>query len=150
MKDRFVMLVAEDDKLDLELLKRSLPQNGIKVDLQVTRDGEECISYLKGKGEFANRIEHPLPDVIVLDLKMPLLNGLQVLEWVHKQKEYAHIPTIMLSGSSLDKDVQEAYRLGANTFFTKPSGLENLQELMRRVVDYWTVSERPFAKTDPR
>jgi CheY-like chemotaxis protein len=143
MKDRLVMLVAEDDKLDLELLKRAIPKNGSAVNLQVTRDGEECIDYLKGEGKYKNRITHPFPNVIVLDLKMPKVSGLQVLEWLNKQLDCKRIPTIMLSGSSLDKDVQEAYRLGVNTFFMKPSGLDKLQELMKRVVEYWEFSEAP-------
>jgi CheY-like chemotaxis protein len=147
MKQRMVVLVAEDDQLDLELLKRAMPKhNGVVIDLHVTRDGEELIHYLRGHGKYSNRINYPFPDLIVLDLKMPKLSGLQVLKWLHEGGDCSRIPTIMLSGSSLDRDVEEAYRLGVNTFFTKPAGLENLRDLMRRVVEYWSASQRPTVR----
>jgi CheY-like chemotaxis protein len=144
MRQRMVVLVAEDDQLDLELLRRAIPKrDGTVIDLHVTRDGEELMHYLRGDGIFNNRINHPLPDLIILDLKMPKMNGLQVLKWLHEREDCSRIPKIMLSGSGLDEDVEEAYRLGVNTFFTKPAGLEKLQDLMSRVVEYWSLSQRP-------
>jgi CheY-like chemotaxis protein len=141
--ERLVILVAEDDPNDFELLRRALPDNGLQIDLQIARDGEELIEYLRGKKEFADRVRHPFPDLIVLDLKMPRLNGLDVLKWFRYHADCARLPKIMLSGSSLEKDVEEAYRLGVNTFFVKPHSLKKLRELMRRVIDYWAWSERP-------
>jgi len=147
MNKRFIILVAEDDLTDIEFMKRSIPRrNGFPVDLHIARDGADAIGYLLGEGEFADRKQHPFPDLLVLDLKMPRMDGLDVLRWLHEQKECSRLPKIMLSGSSLDEDVEEAYELGVNTFFLKPNSLKELQELMRRVVKYWAVSRRPHLK----
>ena len=143
MTDKFVMLVAEDDQSDLELLNHALSRDIVEVDLQVTRDGDELVSYLQGEGRFRDRQKHPIPDLILLDLKMPRLGGLDVLHWLQEHLRCARIPTIVLSGSNLDADVEGAYGLGANTYFSKPNSLRELRELLRLVLAYWAHSERP-------
>jgi len=143
MNDRLVILVAEDDANDLELLRHAVRQNGVIIDVHVVSDGEDAIQYLRGGGSFANRALHPLPDLIVLDLKMPRVSGLEALEWIRDHRRYARIPVIMLSGSGLDPDIQEAYRLGVNTYFTKPAELKKLRELIAVLIDYWARSQRP-------
>ena len=125
------------------MLEKAITHDGVEVNLQITRDGEEVISYLLGERDFANRQAHPLPDVIVLDLKMPRMGGLDILNWLRNRPQCRDIPTIILSGSSVEKDVQEAYRLGANTFFTKPGGFLELSDLMHDVIHYWSRSQRP-------
>src|SRR2546423_7420023 len=92
-----IMLVAEDDPNDLALLRHAVSDNGLAAHIEITRDGEELIHYLRGEGDFANRLRHPFPDLIVLDLKMPRVNGLEALRWLRKNPESAKIPTIMLS-----------------------------------------------------
>src|ERR1051325_4650381 len=121
MTDKLVMLVAEDDESDLELLNQALSRDIVEVDLQVTRDGDELVSYLRGDGRFRDRRKHPVPDLILLDLKMPRLGGLDVLRWLQEHPRCGRIPTIVLSGSNLDTDVSGAYALGANTYFSKPN-----------------------------
>ncbi|MEY2427672.1 MAG: hypothetical protein QOJ40_557 [Verrucomicrobiota bacterium] len=138
-----VFLVAEDNPNDLELLMHSVRNSGLRVDIKVATDGEETIDYLLGKGKFADRAAYPFPDVIVLDLKMPRIDGLQVLRWLRQHPQFADLPTIMLSGSGLEKDVQEAYKLGVSTYFTKPYDLEQLREVVKVMIDYWSRSERP-------
>ena len=143
-RDReLVFLVAEDNHIDMELLMHAVQHSGMTVNVQVAGDGEEAIEYLLGKGKFADRQAHPFPDLIVLDLKMPRMDGLDVLKWLRAHREFAGIPTVMLSGSGLEKDVKEAYELGVRTYFTKPYELEKLRELIRLMVDYWWRSERP-------
>jgi len=106
MKEKFTMLVAEDSETDLALLEHAVSTIGEKVDLQIAHDGDEVVSYLLGHAQFADRERHPLPDLIVLDLKMPKLGGLGVLRWLQTRPACAHIPKIILSGSSVEKDVE--------------------------------------------
>ena len=143
LKDKLLILVAEDDPSDLALLERAIVGAGQAIDLQVTRDGDEMIGYLQGEREFSNRQAHPLPDIMVLDLKMPRMGGLEVLQWLRERHEFALIPKIILSGSSLETDVEAAYRLGANTFFTKPGSFLEFRELMQDVIRYWSRSLLP-------
>lgn len=143
IKKRFVILVAEDDPRDRELLLHAAQPNGCDFELHLTNDGEEALHYLKGSGRFADRVRHPFPDLVVLDLKMPRVNGLEVLKWLRHGSRHARIPTVMLSGSGLDHDVEEAYRLGVNTYFTKPDSLRDLRELIHSLVEYWSRSQRP-------
>jgi CheY-like chemotaxis protein len=142
VKAKFTLLVAEDSDTDLMLLTHAVAQLGEGVDLQVTRDGDEVIRYLLGTGEFADRERHPFPDLVMLDLKMPRLSGSGVLRWLQGQPDCAHIPRIIMSGSSVMKDVEECYELGANTYFMKPTGLSELRELIGYIVGYWLRSQR--------
>jgi CheY-like chemotaxis protein len=138
-----VFLVAEDDGIDLELLMHSVDNSGLSVTLQTVCDGEETIDYLLGKGKFDDRGSYPFPQVVILDLKMPRMDGLEVLRWIRRHPRFAGLPVIMLSGSGLEKDVEAAYRSGANSYFTKPYELEKLRELVRLFIEYWSRSERP-------
>jgi CheY-like chemotaxis protein len=109
----------------------------------VLADGQEVVDYLEGEGDFADRRAHPLPDVVVLDLKMPLMNGLEVLEWIRNESRRPAIPVVMLSGSGLEKDVEEAYRLGADGYFQKPQSVAALNQVLRVITDYWAMAEWP-------
>jgi CheY-like chemotaxis protein len=139
---KFIVLVADDDANDLRLLRRAMPASE-QVELLEVHDGEELIEYLSGQGRFADRARYPKPDLLLLDLKMPRVDGLQVLDWLAQHPEYAQLPRVMLSGSGLEQDVEEAYRRGANTYFAKPSEFDRFQKLIRVAIDYWTMSERP-------
>ena len=139
-------MVAEDDSSDLTLLRHAVTNVDSSVRLQITRDGNELIRYLQGEADFADRDQHPVPDLIMLDLKMPQLSGFEVLKWLKHHPEYVLIPKIVLSGSTLEKDIEEAYELGANTYFTKPSSFHELEKLMRLVVGYWSESQPPVAR----
>lgn len=144
MGKKLVILAAEDDPNDLELLRHVVSDNGVEVDFQSAHDGEQVLSYLQGEGGFGNRLLHPLPDIVVLDLKMPRMNGFEVLEWLRQRRGLSRIPVIVLSGSGLETDVEEAYRLGANTYFTKPGQLAELRQIMGALIDYWRRSQRPI------
>ncbi len=145
MKRRFVILVAEDDSKDRELLLHAARPDGQDFELHLTSDGEEALHYLKGHGRFADRTRHPFPDLLLLDLKMPRVNGLEVLKWVRESSKHPRVPAVMLSGSGLEHDVEEAYRLGVNTYFTKPDSLHELRELILSLVEYWSRSQRPVS-----
>jgi CheY-like chemotaxis protein len=150
MKKGFALLLVEDDSNDIELFRHALEESaeraGVRVRLEVTRDGKEAIKYLSGQEGFAERQRFPFPDLIVLDLKMPGVTGLDVLAWLKGHEEYRRVPKIVLSSSSLERDVEEAYRLGANTFFQKPASLHELRELLYHLVSYWGRTQRPIIR----
>ena len=143
MDSKITILIAEDDPNDVMLLELAIRKNGITSPVRVVRDGEEAVEYLEGKGEFADRKKFPVPTVIITDVKMPRRSGLEVLEWVRQHPQHGIIPVVMLSGSRIEQDVMSAYRLGANTYFTKPSTLDELTELIGLAHQYWSRSEHP-------
>ena len=142
--DNFTILIAEDDPNDVMLLELAIRKNGITNPVKVVRDGEEAIEYLEGKGQYKDRERFPFPSVIISDVKMPRRNGLEVVEWVRRHPTCSIIPIVMLSGSRIQNDVLSAYRLGANSYFTKPSTLDELSDLLKLAFEYWTRSERPL------
>ena len=150
MKRGFNLLLVEDNEDDILFFRQALAESsekaGVPVRLEVTRDGEEAIRYLQGEGEFKDREKHPFPEIVVTDLKMPGLNGLDVLAWLKQHEEYQRVPKILLSSSSEESDVDEAYRLGVNTFFQKPASFEAYGELVYHVVCYWAHTQRPVIR----
>jgi len=150
MKRGFTLLLAEDNEDDVLLFERALKESaekvGVPVRLQITRDGEEALAYLNGEGEFRDREKHPFPQIVVTDLKMPRLSGLDVLAWLREHDEYQRIPKILLSGSCEECDVDQAYRLGVNTYFQKPSSSGDYKELVHQIVSYWAHTERPLIR----
>jgi len=144
MSKKLIILIAEDDPNDLELLRHVVTDHGVEVDFQSAHDGEQVVNYLRGQGQFGDRDLHPLPDIVVLDLKMPRMNGFEVLQWLWQELGLTRIPAVVLSGSGLEADIEEAYRLGANTYFTKPGQLAELRKIIGALIDYWRRSQRPI------
>src|SRR3954471_16866904 len=108
MKRKLVVLLADDDPNALRLARQAVEREQIEVELHTVQDGEEVIRYLSGEGAYAERKAHPLPDLIIVDLKMQRTDGLQVLDWLRAHPEFGWIPRVMLSGSGLERDVKEA------------------------------------------
>ena len=150
MKRGFTLLLADDNEDDIVFFERALEESaqraGVPVRLQITRDGEQALAYLNGEGEFGDRDKHPFPQIIVTDLKMPRVSGLDVLSWLKDHDEYQRIPKILLSGSCEECEVDEAYRLGVNTYFQKPSSARDYNELVFHIVSYWAHTERPVIR----
>jgi CheY-like chemotaxis protein len=148
MKDKFTLLVADDSETDVLLLTYAVSELGERVNLQIARDGAAVISYLLGEGKFCDRHQHPLPDLIRLDLRMPGLNGIDVLQWLQSHPEFTHIPRVIMSGSGLKQDAEACYCHGADGYFVKPGTLGELRELLREIISYWSQSPgRPPAET---
>jgi CheY-like chemotaxis protein len=144
VKSKFNILLAEDDPTDLRLFHLAIKRNGGReVNIHEVGDGMEAIEYLKGEGAYADRFHHPFPQLLILDLKMPRIDGLQVLRWIRKQAQFSRLPIVMLSGSGLQNDIAEAYRLGANSYFTKPTDFKKFQHLLDILFDYWILTEKP-------
>src|SRR5262245_8793713 len=121
MSEQSVILLVEDREDDILLVQRSLMRARVINPLFVVRSGEEAISYLRGEGRYTNRAEYPVPDLVLLDLKMPGLDGFDVLRWTRSQAAFKALRIIVLTSSEDVYDVDKAYQLGANSFLVKPS-----------------------------
>src|SRR6266496_4617154 len=137
MQDRAVILLAEDREDDILLIRKAFGKAGVNNPLYVVRDGEEVLAYLRGEGKFFNRDEYPLPDLLLLDLKMPKMDGFDVLRWLRQQTGFSTLRVVVLTSSENIRDVNVAYRLGANSFMVKPLDFQNAIELSKVLRDYW-------------
>jgi CheY-like chemotaxis protein len=137
-----VVLLADDNADDVLALRHALRRAGIDVPLQVVEDGEEAIAYLRGVGKFSNRAEFPLPDLLLLDLRMPKLDGFEVLEWLRQQPSLAPLRTIVLTMSDDVFDVDRAFALGANSFLTKSMDLLDFGNILETTFNYWLKTTR--------
>src|SRR5213593_3626425 len=116
-----VILLAEDDPNDVLLIERAFQRTHVANSLQVVRDGEEALAYLSRQGPFADRERHPLPVLLLMDLKMPRKSGLEVLEWVRQQPGLKRLPIIVLTSSNQSPDINRAYeRARLDTTTTGP------------------------------
>ena len=147
MADQSVILLAEDREDDILLIRRSFTKAFITNPLLVVRDGEEVVSYLEGEGKYSNRDEFPLPDLLLLDLKMPVKDGFEVIKWLRKHPTLKTLPVVVLTSSQDIRDVNTAYQLGANSFLVKPMDFEDYTSLSRTVAGFWL--ERSEAPTFP-
>jgi CheY-like chemotaxis protein len=140
------VLVAEDDPSDIFLLKRAFAAAEVNAALHFVRDGQEAIDYLLGESAYADRGAFPLPDLLLLDLKMPRMNGFDVLAWLRQQPGLKRLPVTVLTSSDQSQDVNRAYDLGANSYLLKPHSSQDLSELVKRVQRYWLeINLRPDA-----
>lgn len=137
------LLVIEDDEADYHFIEMALKETRFATRVRWVPDGESAIGYLGGSGAHARRLDSPLPDVIVLDLKMPRLGGFELLEWIRAHREHRHTPVLVLSSSGLPEDVERAYQLGANSFFVKPARFEDFVDLFQHIAGYWSYARTP-------
>jgi CheY-like chemotaxis protein len=131
------VLIAEDDPSDVFLLKRAFTLAQVPATLHFVRDGQEAIDYLEGDSEFQDRTKYPLPDLMLLDLKMPRLNGFDVLTWLRRQPGLKRLLVTVLTSSDQPDDINRAYDLGANSYLLKPHNSGDLSELVAQVKRYW-------------
>jgi len=135
--ERAVILLAEDREDDIFLIRRAFQKAMIINPLFVVRDGEEAVAYLAGRGRYFNREEFPLPALLLLDLKMPKMDGFEVLKWLRQQSGFKSLRVVVLTSSQDIRDANVAYQLGANSFLVKPMDFENVVELSKVIQDYW-------------
>ena len=139
-----VILLAEDDPNDVLLVQRAFQRIPVANPLQVVRDGEEALAYLSGQAPYADRERHPLPVLMLMDLKMPRKSGLEVLAWVRQQPGLKRLPIIVLTSSNQSPDINRAYELGANSYLVKPAGFDSLLDLVKNLDMYWLIlNEKP-------
>jgi CheY-like chemotaxis protein len=131
------ILVVEDTEDDVFFLKRALTASKIGHDLQVVVDGQQALDYLQGNNVFGDRTKYPLPFLILLDLKLPLVMGLDVLKWIRQQPALDKTLVVVLTSSSHQKDMEETYRLGGNAYLIKPASSAKLLEMVESFRDRW-------------
>jgi CheY-like chemotaxis protein len=131
------ILLAKDNETDALLVRRAIKIAGVKASLEVVRDGQEAVEYLSGVNGFADRTLHPFPKLVLLDLKMPRLDGFEVLRIVRNDLRFTRLPVVVLTNSENPSDIKRAYELGATSYFRKPDNIEGLDEMIHVLHAYW-------------
>jgi CheY-like chemotaxis protein len=144
-----VILLVEDLEDDIILIRKAFAKANLSNPLHAVKGGEQAIAYLRGEIPFTNRKEYPLPDLILLDLKMPGIDGFETLRWIRSQPDLRGIPVIVLTTSEDLRDVNKAYAAGANSFLLKPFDFNNSVELARLLHDYWLKFSRLPENSSP-
>jgi two-component system response regulator len=139
VEDTKVILLVEDNPDDEALTLRALKKNNIKNDVMVARDGAEALDYLFGTGKYAGRDTALLPQVVLLDLKLPKIEGLEVLRRVRADERTKLLPVVILTSSNEDQDRIAGYGLGANSYVRKPVDFSQFLEAARQLGLYWLV-----------
>lgn len=137
------VLLAEDNPDDAWMMRRCFKSAGIDATLQLVENGREAVAYISGEGKYADRAEYPLPCIVLLDLKMPYLSGIEVLKWLRSESKFPTLLAVLLTSSNDTRDVDEAYRLGANAFLMKPSELGKLVDVLKSLNEFLLVHTVP-------
>ncbi len=142
--DKRIIMIVEDNDDDLELAMRAFRLNHVLNDIVVARDGVEALEYLFGTGPHAGRNLCIMPEVVLLDLKMPRLGGLEVLRRIRADERTRYLPVVVLTSSDEEKDMIDSYHYGVNSYISKPVDFEQFTEAVRQLSLYWMVlNQRP-------
>ena len=136
-REELEILIIEDNQNDAELMMRTLKKNNLSNKIMILEDGEIALDYIFCNGEFSDREFVDLPRVIFLDLKLPKINGLEVLEKIKSDEKTKNIPVIIVSSSKEDPDIQAAYSIGANSYVVKPVEFQAFIDCMTQLGMYW-------------
>jgi CheY-like chemotaxis protein len=143
------ILLAEDNPRDVELTLTALSENNLANEVVVARDGEEALDYLFRRGRFASRAPGN-PAVVLLDLKMPRVDGLEVLRRIKADESLKSLPVVMLTSSREERDLVESYRLGINAYVVKPVGFEQFVDAVRQIGVFWALLNERAPGSVPR
>src|SRR5690242_14022084 len=132
-----VVLVAEDDEHDIWMFRRACEKEKLGHTFRFVHDGEQALDYLQGKPPYADRKHFPLPDLLLVDLKLPRMDGFDILKWLHSTPDLNELPVVVLSGSDLDEDKGRAQRLGARAYYVKSGNPAQMQKLIREICRKW-------------
>jgi CheY-like chemotaxis protein len=136
-----VILIVDDDANDVLFLQRAFERANVSCQLAIVRDGQEAIDYLSGAGRYGDRGKHPWPALVLLDLKMPMMDGFDVLSWWRGAGHKGNLPIIVMSTSALESDIKLAMELGATAYRVKPTDFEYLVVLVQELRDRWLAGE---------
>jgi len=134
---RRCILQVEDEETDVLLLRHAFQRAGVLQPVQVVTSGKEALEYLSGEGRFADRHAHPLPDLVLLDLKLPDKHGLEVLEWMRHQNQLKTTVVVALTSSNHETDIRRAYELGANSYVVKAADQQKRLEFAQHLKGWW-------------
>jgi CheY-like chemotaxis protein len=138
------MLLAEDSPSDADLILASMAKDGYAGAIHVVHDGVEALDFVFGRGDYADRDQEPRLRVIVLDVKLPKVDGFGVLREIKRNERTRSIPVVMLTSSNIDSEVARGYELGANSYVQKPVDFERFRWAVRHLGLYWmTLNEQP-------
>lgn len=138
------ILLVEDDPNDVILIQRAFKKANTMDSIQVVTDGEQAVAYLAGNEPYTDREYYPLPEFVLLDLKLPRKPGLEVLEWLRQQPGLKRLPVVALTSSKLTADINKAYELGINSYLVKPMAFDDLLKMIKALKLYWlTFNEMP-------
>ena len=137
------ILLVEDDRDDVFIFTRALQSANVGNPVVVVTNGQEAVDYLTHQGKYADEEMYPLPFVIFLDLKLPYLDGFEVLSWIRKQPSLESIVVVVLTGSDESRDHQKAYTLGARSYLVKPPQAKDISQFMDSMASYWGQGEMP-------
>jgi len=137
MKALHAILLVEDNPADVKITQRALRDAASPVELLVVRDGQEAVEYLLRQGAYAGQPDWRRPDLILLDLNLPRLNGLQVLERIRATPSLRATPVVVLTTSRRQEDVQQMYAAGANTYIEKPQDFNRFVQVLQTIERYW-------------
>lgn len=139
-----LLLVCDDDEDDRLLIQTALGENKLRMDIHLVEDGEELLDYLTRRGKHSTLHEQRLPDLILLDLRMPKMDGLEVLSTIKNEEHLRYIPVVILTTSRLPEDIAHSYQLGANSYIIKPVKYDLLVDRLHAIMQYWfSVVELP-------
>ena len=140
------VLLVDDDPFVARLVQRAFSRSGVQVSVLRLQNGDEAVSYLRGEAPYDNRVLHPMPEVMLLDIKLPRRSGFEVLQWVRTRTDaLRRMPIVMLTSSTHSIDINRAYDLGANSYVSKPESSNQLNELVRLFTSYWLKTNQPPA-----
>jgi CheY-like chemotaxis protein len=137
------ILIAEDDENDALILQQALRKVGFDNPFHISRNGADVMKYMKGEEPYSDRERYRFPRMLITDLKMPQVDGFELLTWLQNHPECNVIPRLVLSASQQEEDIQRAYKLGVNSYFVKPITFDGLVGILRIVFDYWQVCRKP-------
>lgn len=141
-RDRAIVLLVDDREDDVVLTEQAFARATVPNQLIAVRDGAEAIAYLQGEGRFVNRAEFPLPDLLLLDINMPKVDGFDVLKWVRSNPELSNLRVVMLTTSDQMNDIDKAYSLGVNSYVVKPVKFNSFVELIGFLLRFWFENSR--------
>lgn len=136
------LLLVEDNPSDIELTLRSLKKHNLANNLHIVRDGEEALDFLFSKGEYSERGLEMVPKIILLDLKLPKIDGLEVLRRIRGDERTRSIPVVIMTSSSEEKDIVESYRLGVNSYIVKPVDFDKFADTVAMLGFYWLLMNK--------
>ena len=139
------ILLVEDEEAHAELTRRAIRKAGNANRIEVVPDGEQALDYLLNRGKYADRTACPAPGLILLDIKLPGIDGIEVLKEIKEHPDLKRIPVIMLTTSERERDILDSYNNHANSYLTKPVGFREFEEKIMQIDFYWMLLNKPPA-----